>query len=232
MDGGELLLEIRKLYSRHNLIVLGLLSHYDSQTQMKMLKFGANGFINSHFTKNELLTAVNSYMDLYYHIEEVKLLTVTDPLTQIHNRLYYENKLSSELSKASRQKSPLSLALLDIDFFKKINDNFGHDVGDNILTEFTEVISSMISDDQSLCRIGGEEFALIMPNCDGVKASKLLDKVRKKIEQYSFSKVGNVTASVGISSYLKDDTSTSIFKRVDEALYTSKSTGRNKVTLA
>jgi len=231
LDGGELLLEIRKKYSRHDLIILGLLSHYDTQTQMKMLKFGANGFINSHFTKNELLSSVNSYMDLFYHIEEVKLLTITDPLTQINNRLFYEKTLNQEILKASTKGSSLSLAIIDIDYFKKINDKYGHDVGDIVLIEFSELISTIKRDKDYFCRIGGEEFVLILPQIDGNESKILLEEIRKAIESFSFSTVGNVTASVGVSQFIKNDTSTSFFKKIDEALYESKSTGRNKVTL-
>jgi diguanylate cyclase (GGDEF)-like protein len=231
IDGGELLLQIRKLYSRHQLIVLGLLSNDNAQTKMKMLKFGANGFISSDFTKNELLTSVNSYMDLYHHIEEVQQLTITDPLTQIHNRLFYEKTLNKEIIKAAQNKTDLCLAIIDIDFFKKINDKYGHDVGDTVLIEFSEVVTKSKRELDYFCRIGGEEFVLIIPNLQEKEVKDMLETIRIEIQNYHFSTVNNITASIGLSMYCKNDTSTSLFKKVDEALYTSKTTGRNKVTI-
>jgi len=153
-----------------------------------------------------------------------------DPLTKIYNRhVFYEN-IEIEISSSRRHGYPLSIVLIDIDFFKKINDSYGHDEGDRVLIEFAKLINTHIRKEDTLCRFGGEEFIIITPHVTVEQAKIFSEKLRSAIEHNNFGKVGIVTASIGVTTLNKSDTIETFFKRVDEAVYLSKENGRNRVS--
>ncbi len=158
---------------------------------------------------------------------ELETLTRTDPLTGIGNRRNFHDKLREEKSRANRYDHALSFIMLDIDYFKKVNDEHGHGVGDSVLVEYTKLISSMIRDGDIFCRIGGEEFMLILPHATKNEAGKLAEKIRSSVESYK--KVLPITMSFGVIEYIKGEEMEFILKRVDEALYAAKDSGRNMV---
>ncbi|MCW8837266.1 MAG: GGDEF domain-containing protein [Thiovulaceae bacterium] len=153
-----------------------------------------------------------------------------DPLTQIYNRHVFYEEIDIEMSSSSRHHYPLSILLIDIDFFKRVNDTYGHDMGDIILLEFASLIKSHIRKEDILCRFGGEEFVIISPFIDGIQAQEFAEKLRVAIQNFDFNPAGNITASIGVSTQNSNDTFKSLFKRVDEAVYISKDKGRNTVT--
>jgi diguanylate cyclase (GGDEF)-like protein len=161
--------------------------------------------------------------------EELEKLTITDPLTGAKNRRYYELRAAAEASRACRYKEPLSILLFDIDHFKKVNDEHGHDVGDQVLIEYTKLVKSMLRDTDELCRIGGEEFVIITPHTSQIDAYKLAEKIRKEIEEHH--KVLPITVSIGIAQYKDCESKDELFKRADNALYEAKESGRNRVVL-
>jgi diguanylate cyclase (GGDEF)-like protein len=165
--------------------------------------------------------------ETYKHSLEV--LTTTDPLTEIGNRRFYEQKLQEEMVRADRYKHPLSLIMFDIDFFKKVNDTYGHDAGDVVLKEYSALIKSMIRTEDIFCRIGGEEFMLILPDTDIKSSHAIAEKLRKAVEEFD-SKI-QVTMSFGLVQYEKNEKSHEIYKRVDNALYEAKNSGRNRVVV-
>ena len=160
------------------------------------------------------------------YIEKVSLI---DHLTQVYNKRYYDEILEKEVSSASRYGYNISLLMLDIDHFKDVNDNFGHQVGDNILKEFAYLLLLNTRKSDIISRIGGEEFTIIVSNDTEESACAFARKLRKEIAHYSFGSVGNVTASIGISSFIEGDTPQTLFKRVDDAMYKAKHNGRNQV---
>ncbi len=163
-------------------------------------------------------------------------IATTDALTGLLNRREFNVRLSGEFSRAKRHKSPLSLALFDIDFFKKINDTYGHNAGDAILKELGDLIATNTRACDVAARYGGEEFALILPETPQSKAFELMDRLRTLVEEETFNKTGQpvkATISVGVAQLDLTDTSPLDFcERTDKALYLAKENGRNRVERA
>ncbi|MFA5455340.1 MAG: GGDEF domain-containing protein [Sulfurimonas sp.] len=161
--------------------------------------------------------------------KELEYTNITDPLTKIRNRYYYSVQIKRETANANRYFYPLSLVVFDIDHFKKINDSCGHDVGDNVLVEYTKLISSHLRDGDIFCRIGGEEFVFILPYVNKADAYKLADKIRAKVQEHK--KIFAITMSFGVTEYIKGEDLEVTFKRADKALYKAKNDGRNRVVV-
>jgi diguanylate cyclase (GGDEF)-like protein len=167
-----------------------------------------------------------------YH-DEIYRLTTVDGLTQVHNRRYFDEAIERELSRCRRYGRALSLLLIDVDHFKRINDTFGHLAGDAVLKEVASAIQKRIRKEDLLSRYGGEEFAVLTPEIDQKGAHAMGEKVRKVIEKHEFSFDGEVipvTVSCGVSSLgKKSDDAAALVQRADEKLYEAKESGRNKV---
>lgn len=174
------------------------------------------------------------YMAFYDNIDEkveVKRLSETDKLTKLYNRAKIDTLLESEMERAERYGQPLSILMLDIDFFKSINDNYGHHIGDLILQEFAAILQKGVRKVDFAGRWGGEEFLIISPNTDSRQASILAEKLRLSIEKHTFSNGIKRTSSIGIAQYDINEESSALFKRADDALYEAKKSGRNKVVV-
>lgn len=166
------------------------------------------------------------------HISKIQLLR--DPLTNIPNRLAFDERVSVEFNRWKRHKSPLCLAIWDIDYFKSINDKYGHGVGDRVLQLFADIIQSRVRKVDFFARIGGEEFVLLMPDTPLDMALALNEKLRTMLEECNFHYDGkhiHITSSVGLSEFHEGDKAISVFERADKALYQSKHDGRNKCTV-
>ncbi len=196
------------------------------ESQVYYFKVSASAIMDSLSMCSIVFSDITK-QETYKHSLEV--LTTVDPLTEIGNRRYYEQKLQDELVRADRYKHPLSLIMFDIDFFKKVNDTYGHDVGDIVLKEYSALIKSLIRTEDIFCRIGGEEFMLILPDTDLKASHAIAEKLRKAVELFD-SKV-QVTMSFGLVQYEKNEKSHEIYKRVDTALYQAKNSGRNRVVV-
>lgn len=160
---------------------------------------------------------------------ELENLSITDHLTQIFNRVHLDKVILEKIDKSERYARPFSIIMIDIDHFKKINDNFGHNVGDDVIVDFAKLIQASIRSIDVFGRWGGEEFLVICPEIKLSEASIIAEKLRELIAQHDFSQPKNITASFGVTSYAEGDTVTSIFERVDRALYAAKNNGRNRV---
>ncbi|GAB6078780.1 diguanylate cyclase [Hydrogenobaculum acidophilum] len=156
-------------------------------------------------------------------------LSTKDALTGVCNRRCLEEKLEEYMTLAKRYDRPLSITMFDIDFFKHINDSYGHDIGDKALKVIANIVSSNIRATDILARYGGEEFVIIAPETTLEDAKALAEKLRQEIERFSFEEDFSITCSFGVISLQKDDTKETLLKRVDDALYQAKRTGRNKV---
>ena len=167
--------------------------------------------------------------------QELERLNAIDPLTGAHNRRHFDKRLRSEGRRSRREQTPLSLIILDVDHFKKINDEYGHDGGDACLIHVTNVFQKLIhrpTDD--LCRIGGEEFAIILPNTDLDGAYHVAEKIRHSLQSSPLEYEGEtikLTASAGVSTTIiaNEEQAQSLFKFADECLYEAKASGRNTV---
>lgn len=161
--------------------------------------------------------------------ERIKKLSITDKLTQLNNRLKLDETLKNEITRIERSDSVSSLIMVDIDHFKKVNDNYGHQVGDLVLVEIATILSSNIREADVLGRWGGEEFMIILPFTDKNGAIICANKLRLKIANHKFEGLGQVTASFGISQVRTGMTAEDIVASADAALYRAKDLGRNRV---
>lgn len=161
--------------------------------------------------------------------EEIHLLATTDSLTGIANRREFSMQLLKEIERAKRYGTPLSLVMYDIDYFKRVNDTFGHDAGDSVLQALTEVVKANIRSVDIVARWGGEEFMILMPQSDVEAAGDAAEKLRQKVAQHLFEQVGNLSVSFGVTAFAPQDDSNALLKRVDNALYQAKEKGRNRV---
>ena len=158
-------------------------------------------------------------------------MSITDSLTRTFNRHKLDQVLVREISQSNRYKSQLSIIMLDIDYFKQINDQFGHIVGDNVLKSFAKLINGNLRDNDVLGRWGGEEFLIICPGIGTSSAQSLAEKLRVIIEKTDFAPASGLTASFGVTEYLENDQKDVIVSRADNALYSAKDSGRNKVSV-
>jgi diguanylate cyclase (GGDEF)-like protein len=167
-----------------------------------------------------------------YH-EEIYRMTIVDGLTQIHNKRYLFEALDKELIRARRYERELSLVIFDIDFFKGINDQFGHLAGDHVLRELARVVQERIRRDEVFARYGGEEFVIVLPETGLQGALALAENLRQRVESHAFVFQNEripVAISVGCAQLLKDDrTAAHLIQRADERLYEAKRGGRNRV---
>lgn len=156
----------------------------------------------------------------------------TDTLTQIANRRKINELLYSQIEQHQTTQTPCSVLLIDIDHFKKVNDTMGHNVGDRVLSAFVKLIQSSLNPHDYFGRIGGEEFAVLLPHTSLETAVKIAERLRKSIEKYTFQIDGHIfqiTASFGVTQIHEDDTIETLLKRADKMLYISKAKGRNRV---
>ena len=169
--------------------------------------------------------------------ETLRLQSIVDPLTGMFNRRYMDETLKRELMRAERRKSPLSLIVLDLDHFKEINDTYGHDIGDYVLTSVARHIIANIRDSDLACRFGGEEIVLILPECDQATAAQRAEKIRASIVLLDLRSVGNaiipITASFGVAQFPEHGRdANALVHAADQAMYRAKEAGRNRVMLA
>ncbi len=170
-----------------------------------------------------------------WHVQQIREMATRDGLTGLYNHRYFQEKLGEELTKAERYNKDLSLALLDVDFFKKFNDTYGHQEGDKVLKIVSEIIQTTVRNKiDTVARYGGEEFAVILPEADGNVGKELAERIRKNVESHLFENNGKtlyrVTVSIGLASYPFDarDQKT-LIQLSDQALYSAKEGGRNCV---
>lgn len=163
--------------------------------------------------------------------ERIYLLATTDSLTNMTNRREFSRILQHEIDRAKRYDTPLSLIMYDIDHFKKTNDTFGHDVGDEVLVAISRLVRENIRSVDVAARWGGEEFMVLMTQCDRSAAGIVAEKLRQAIAMHRFDAVGHITASFGVTVLTTQDDFGSLVKRVDAALYKAKSEGRNRVEI-
>lgn len=188
-----------------------------------------------------IFTIVSIYMVFYREKTRMQLLVLKvrledsalkDHLTGLYNRRHLFDILPSQIALFGRYGKPLTVLLLDIDYFKRINDELGHNVGDVVLREFACLITLSIRETDTAFRYGGEEFFIILSDTNGKNSSILAERLRRAIEQFSFPDVPwNVTASIGIAELLKGEDEDKLIEKADKNLYAAKNSGRNRVVI-
>ncbi len=169
--------------------------------------------------------------ELVDRTERLKQLSATDILTQIYNRMAFNDFLDAELQRAQRYKTGMSLIMFDIDHFKNVNDTYGHLVGDEVLKALVKVVQLSIRKVDILARWGGEEFMILAPEAALEASYGLAERLLKEIEAHTFPTAEKITVSMGVTTYREGDDADSIIKRVDHALYSAKENGRNRIEI-
>jgi diguanylate cyclase (GGDEF)-like protein len=178
--------------------------------------------------------------------ERLHRLSMYDMLTQVKNRRAFHQSLSNEISRAARGGDPLSILFVDLDYFKKINDTYGHPMGDKVLKEVAQHINNMLRKTDHVCRYGGEEFALVLPNCGQQRAGEIAERIRQQISELKIvndaaeddkSQDVSVTLSIGVCCWVplqpseerEEDIARELIACSDRGVYLSKAAGRNTV---
>lgn len=195
-------------------------------------------------SRDELATSETDFLSIFakqiemaitiaHLFSTVKEQAVTDGLTGLYNRRYFEEYLKKEVTRANRQKQPFSLIGLDLDFLKQINDKYGHSFGDLAIKTLADVIKNNARSIDIAARMGGEEFDIILPGVDSTGAMAAAERIRKTLEAAEIDTIGHITASIGVATYFEHtDNAEELIELTDQAMYQSKRNGRNRVTLA
>ena len=241
-DGLRLCSQVRSLDRTRHLPIMIIIEPGEDSRLLRGLDMGVNDYIVRPVDPNELLARVRTQVKrkrftdhLRTRLEETVEMAILDPLTALHNRRYMTSHLRTLFEESAQRGKPISVLLLDIDHFKTVNDSYGHDAGDEVLREFAARVRRNIRGIDLACRLGGEEFVVVMPDTDLAKAALVGERLRQCIATAPFpagERTGAiaVTASVGVAALeFPDDTPELILKRADQALYCAKRDGRNRV---
>ena len=243
MTGHQLLVKIRKSDSAHlrNMPVIVMTTTNDSVDRNLAFLNGANDFITKPIDEMELQARVNVHHILATTIRELEQsrallmeLATTDPLTKLKNRRAFFEQGAHLQTMAQRYNTDLAVIVLDIDHFKKINDNHGHQGGDEVLVAVARLLVEKVRNVDTVARMGGEEFALLLPGAKRLGAAVMAERVRATIEQHPFTAQGGevgVTASLGMACYGVEMTGSieSLLAIADRRLYLAKNNGRNRI---
>ena len=241
-DALRLCSQIRSLERTRMMPILLIVDPDEHARLLRALDIGVNDYIVRPVDKNELAARVRTqirrkrYNDrLRMNMQQTIEMAVTDALTGLQNRRYLENHLSTLVDQSIARNKTLSVLVLDIDFFKSVNDTYGHDVGDEVLKEFALRIRKGIRGIDLACRFGGEEFVVVMPETDASLAYTVAERLRQKVSGEPFIVEGGkqsleVTVSIGMADLEgAGDTMEQLLKRADQGLYAAKRDGRNRV---
>jgi two-component system cell cycle response regulator len=241
-DALRLCSQVRSLERTRAVPVLAVCDGEDSARMIRGLEIGVNDYLMRPIDKNELAARVRTQIRKKRYTERLRdnvqmsiEMAITDPLTGLYNRRYMESHLATLVEQAVSRGKPLTTLVLDIDYFKSINDSHGHDAGDDVLREFATRVRKSIRGIDLACRYGGEEFVIVMPETDMAVAAIVAERLRRRIASERFSiQQGSgsieVTISIGLATLdAADDGAANILKRADQALYRAKRDGRNRV---
>lgn len=244
-DGLRFCSQLRTLESTRNTPILVLVEEGELHRLVHALEIGVNDYLVRPIDRNELTARVRTQLKrkwytfrLRQNLDKSVELAITDQLTGLHNRRYMEGHLKTLLERSAMDNRPLAFLIIDIDFFKAINDTYGHDVGDRVLQEFAKRVNVNVRTVDLACRYGGEEFVVIMPDTDLSFAYMVAERLRVQIanEAVPIDKPpGSIklTISIGVTSTEGPaDTPEDMLRRADQALYRAKRDGRNRVVSA
>lgn len=243
MSGFEVCEDLKRHSSLSHLPVILMTQAGEGQARIRGWEVDADDFLSKPIDPFELLARVRSLVRKKRQVEALnrsydQLLDYSsrDPLTDIYNRAYLEQALGRELALSQRDGMPFSLLMLDLDYFKRVNDTYGHFVGDQVLRRFAKLLHNQLRTVDVAARYGGEEFAAILHNTGAAAGQGVAERVRRAVSGFDWQVVGvnhAVTVSIGVANYpehsfdLKE-----LMMKADEALYTAKLGGRDRVALA
>jgi len=243
-DALRLCAQVRALERTRNLPVLVVADLEDRPRVLRGLELGVNDWLSRPLDRNELIARVRTQIRLKRYADGLRdqvtqsiELALVDQLTGLNNRRYLDNHLNVLIEASRLRRSPLALCIFDIDHFKRVNDTYGHDVGDEVLQGFAKRLKNIVRDGDMLCRLGGEEFVMAMPGVNLTVATRIAERARLAIENEPFPiRDGkdslSITASIGVAAYGANKTGMELYHAADQALYRAKSEGRNRVAAA
>ena len=240
-DGLRICSQLRSNHDIKNLPILMLIDEENTSFLVKGMEIGANDYLTIPVNKQELIARARlqirkkRHQDaLYSNLMDRMKMAVTDPLTKCYNRFYFDTHLKNKITRAqNNDHHKLALIMFDVDFFKAINDTFGHLVGDGILEQLSRLVMDNIRLSDMLVRFGGEEFIILL--ADALSEDDVLrcaNRILKSISEYNFivdDKTYNITISMGVAILKDEDDAHSLVERADQNLYAAKNAGRNKI---
>jgi len=236
LDGFETCRRLKQMEKISTVPIIFVTAKTDPDDLAMAFEAGAVDYIIKPIRQVEVKARVRTHLRLRALTQELERLATTDDLTKLYNRRYLRERLQEEMHRATRSESPLSLIMLDIDFFKSINDTYGHIVGDEVLQKIAENISSMARVTDFCARYGGEEFCLVLPDTDAPGAQEISERIRQDVSRCEHTGTNGVTFSVtislGVAQWDRSQTMLEFTSEADKALYQAKQSGRNRVNVA
>ncbi len=240
MDGFKFLAMMKSREELQDIPVIMLTGREDSETKVRGLEQGASDYVTKPFDQAEMIARVKVQLKIKSLQDKLKRsnqmlleLSHTDPLTGLNNRRFMMEGLNSEFDRSRRKQSPLSMIMIDIDHFKKINDSYGHQKGDAVLRGLADLLKQHLRQYDTAARYGGEEFALILPETGMEEAMQVAERLRVATEKLIFEDLSELqmTASFGIASAPAESIQSvdDLIREADYALYNAKRSGRNRV---
>lgn len=244
MDGFQVCEHIKKLGKGQYIPILLLTAREDVESVVKGLESGADDYITKPFNEMEFIARVKVLLrlkslqdELYQANKKLEKLSIIDGLTGIFNHRYFQERFSEALKNAKESKKSLIIGLFDLDYFKVVNDTYGHIVGDKVLKRVVEIMKKNLNKQDILARYGGEEFVVVFYNDDINEVFSVCERILKEVESFNFSaddKNFNITISCGLARFnpeIENIDKDKLLHKADMALYNSKREGRNRITV-
>ncbi len=231
MDGFIFVREIRRIYDKNRLAIIGMSAEGDGFMSAGFLKSGANDFLKKPFVSEEFYCRVNHNIEMLEYIAAIERLSNEDPLTGLYNRRCFFNKGYALVEDAVRTKRTLACIMLDIDSFKVINDTYGHDAGDLVLVRLAEILRGFFGGQSIVARFGGEEFCVLLPDVSIPEVRRLCEQLRAAVEAATVKTTDdtvNFTVSVGCCD-IAGASLAQVVRQADALLYEAKRSGKNRV---
>ncbi|MBI9074661.1 MAG: diguanylate cyclase [Desulfatibacillum sp.] len=233
MDGIELTNELRRMYNRDQLAIIGVSTEGGGMISAQFIKSGANDFLNKPFLTEEFYCRITQNIDLLRHIRRVKELSSRDYLTNLFNRRSFFEYGQKLFASAKRDQTSIAVVMLDLDEFKSVNDTYGHGAGDEVLKAVADTLVDSFRETDVVARFGGDEFCIILSNPDKREVGSLLERIRTAVEANTVLVDGHeigVRISLGACTELADSLEIMI-KKADQMLCQAKGNGKNRVQL-
>ena len=234
MDGFELVTRIRENHGKGDMIVIGVSAQGDGLLSARFLKSGANDFLKKPFETEEFYARITQNIEYMEMLAKLKDAAIKDPLTQVYNRRYFFEIGQEMFMESKKNRTDLAVAMIDIDYFKLVNDHYGHDGGDVTLKYLSVLLRGIVGKKHLLARFGGEEFCILSNGLSLQAAALFCEDIRKRVETSAVTYKGQtikITISMGIADN-RHETLQEMINQADEMLYKAKHGGRNQVAIS
>jgi len=233
MNGLELVRETRKTLGKNELCIIAISSHEDEEMNALFLKHGANDFIKKPFSKEEFSCRINNSIEALENLHALTNHANRDFLTGLYNRRYFYEHMAEYILEAKENAEQFSVAVVDIDNFKNINDTYGHNAGDKVIVSLADILRANLSHRDIIARFGGEEFCLVIKNTDTSHSLPILERLRTAVQNANIKIDAhaslNITISIGLAAFNEEDDLETSINQADMMLYKAKQEGKNRI---